>query len=125
MIKSCNILLDKFAYQRELLDTDEIEIKKSNNTLENAYDIILVNEDYTVGNILNEEIYETFYSQHEMLSYVGFKKMHPHDTDSVLRIAFNQPNAGKSNVKEILTTAFSDAMHKITKIKGCFDGSRK
>jgi DNA-directed RNA polymerase subunit L len=125
MIKACVILIHKIGLQRELLEADELEIKKANNTMENAYDVILVNEDYTVGNILNEELYETFYKEHEMLSYVGFKKMHPHDTDSILRVAFSQPNAGKSNVKEILTTVMSDAVAKINKIKGCFDGSRK
>jgi DNA-directed RNA polymerase subunit L len=120
MTKACDILIKKINIQRQLLDTDEMEIKASKNTLENSYDIILQNEDYTVGNILNSELYETFYLHHEMLSYVGFKKMHPHDDDSIIRVAFVQPNAGKSNVKEILTTVMVDAIQKITRISSTF-----
>jgi DNA-directed RNA polymerase subunit L len=124
MFKACDILIKKINIQRQLLDTDEMEIKASKNTLENSYDIILKNEDYTVGNILNSELYETFYLEHEMLSYVGFKKMHPHDDDSIIRVAFNQPNAGKSNVKEILTTVMVDAIKKIERIRFIFSESR-
>jgi DNA-directed RNA polymerase subunit L len=121
---ACDILIQKINIQRHLLDTDEMEIKPSDNTLENSYDVILHNEDYTVGNILNSELYETFYRQLEVLTYVGFKKMHPHDTDSILRISFKEPS-GKSTVKDILTTVIVDSIRKIEDIKACFDGSRK
>jgi hypothetical protein len=47
--------------------------------------------------------------------------MHPHDDDSIIRVAFKQPNAGKTNVKELLTTVFADAIRKIAKIKSWFD----
>jgi DNA-directed RNA polymerase subunit L len=124
IIKACDILIDKIKYQRKLLDADELEIKQSDNTLENCYDIILENEDYTVGNIFNNETFETFYNQHKILTYTGFKKMHPHDTHSVLRIAFKEP-AGKNVVKDILTQVIVDAIKKINDIKGCFNGGRK
>jgi DNA-directed RNA polymerase subunit L len=125
MTKACDILIRKINIQRQLLDTDEMEITASKNTLENSYDIILQNEDYTVGNILNSELYQTFYLGHEVLSYIGFKKMHPHDDDSIIRVAFNQPNAGKSNVKEILTTVMVDAIQKITRVRATFHNLSK
>jgi len=121
MRQACVILIQKIYTQRRLMESDEMEISASKNTLENSYDIILQNEDYTLGNILNSELYETFYLGHTVLSYVGFKKMHPHDDDSIIRVAFKQPNAGKTNVKELLTTVFADAIRKITRIRDCFD----
>lgn len=125
VIKACEILIQKINIQKELLDRDELPIEPANNTLENCYDVTLVNEDYTVGTILNNELYETFYKEHKTLSYTGFKKMHPHDTDSLLRIAFSGPTSGKTNVKEILTTVIVDAVRKIESIIGCFSGRRK
>ena len=125
VIKACQILIEKIDIQKQLLDKDELNIEKSDNTLENCYDVTLVNEDYTVGVILNNEIYETFYKEHKTLSYTGFKKMHPHDTDSLLRIAFIEPNSGKSAVKEILTAVMVDAVQKIESVIDCFSGRRR
>jgi len=125
IIKGCQILIDKINIQKQLLETDEMEIEHSENTLENCYDVTLQNEDYTVGTILNTELYETFYKQHKMLSYVGFKKMHPHDTDSILRLAFVEATSGKSAVKELLLTVITDAIKKVNSIIDCFSGKRR
>jgi DNA-directed RNA polymerase alpha subunit len=125
IIKACEILIQKIDMQKQLLDRDELSIEPANNTLENCYDVTLVNEDYTVGVILNHELYETFYNEHKTLSYTGFKKMHPHDTDSLIRIAFSGPTSGKTNVKEILTTVIVDAVRKIESVIECFSGRRK
>jgi DNA-directed RNA polymerase subunit L len=125
VVKACQILIGKIDMQKQLLDKDELPIEKSDNTLENCYDVTLVNEDYTVGVILNNELYETFYNQHKTLSYTGFKKMHPHDTDSILRIAFVETTSGKSAVKEILTTVIVDAVRKIESVIECFSGKRR
>jgi len=125
IIKGCQILIDKINIQKQLLETDEMEIEPSENTLENCYDVTLQNEDYTVGTILNTELYETFYKQHKMLSYVGFKKMHPHDTDSILRLAFVEATSGKSAVKELLLTVITDAIKKVNSIIDCFSGKRR
>ena len=119
------ILIQKIDSQKQLLDRDELSIEPANNTLENCYDVTLVNEDYTVGVILNHELYETFYNEHKTLSYTGFKKMHPHDTDSLIRIAFVEPTSGKTAVKEILTTVIVGAVRKIESVIECFSGRRK
>ena len=125
IIKACEILIQKIDMQKQLLDKDELPIEPADNTLENCYDVTLVNEDYTVGTILNNELYETFYKEHKTLSYTGFKKMHPHDTDSLLRIAFSEPTSGKTAVKELLTTVIVDAVRKIESVIECFSGRRR
>ena len=125
IIKACEILMHKLDTQKQLLDKDELSIEPAHSTLENCYDITLENEDYTVGTILNYEIYETFYKEHETLSYIGFKKLHPHDTHSLIRIAFNESTSGKSTVKEVLTTVIANAMTQIDSILQCFSGRRR
>ena len=124
MIKACEILLDKFAEQDRLLDDDVMEIKPANVTMENTYDVVLVNEDYTVGNILNFEIYDIYYNDLKRVSYVGFKKMHPHDNDSLLRVSIVEANLGKEFVKQMLKTVIKQVIENIQQIKGLFDGSR-
>ena len=124
MIKACEILLDKFQEQGRLLDEDTLEIKPANVTMENTYDVVLVNEDYTVGNILNFEIYDIYYNDLKKVSYVGFKKMHPHDSDSLLRISIVEANLGKEFVKQMLKTVIKEILNNIQQIKGLFDGSR-
>jgi DNA-directed RNA polymerase subunit L len=125
IIKGCDVLLKKLELLKNAFDQDEVEIKPSDNTMENSYDIILVNEDYTIGNILNYELYSIFYTDLKMLDYVGFKKLHPHDSDSIVRIAITDKTKGISTVKTMLKAVIGDCEKKIHGIKGCFDGSRK
>ena len=125
IVKSCQILMDKFVELKQILDKDQIEIQPSDSTMDTSYDVILENEDYTVGNILNYELYDTYYRDLKKLTYVGFKKMHPHDTHSILRVAFTEPTAGKDTVRQLLAAVFETAFKELSHIKGLFDGGRK
>jgi len=124
IIKAIEILLKKFEALKLSLSQDEIEITASDNTMENCYDVTLVNEDYTIGNILNYELYTIFYTELKMLDYVGFKKLHPHDTDSLLRLSLSDKTKGVPGVKTMLNTVIEEAEKKLKEMKGCFDGSR-
>jgi DNA-directed RNA polymerase subunit L len=125
ILEACVILLQKLDTLTINIDNDEIEIKESDNTLENCYDITLVNEDYTIGNILNYELYKIFYKDLKVLNYVGFKKIHPHDSDSILRVSIEDNKKGVSTVKTMLKSVIEEAVKTISGIKGCFDGTRK
>ena len=125
IIKSCDILNTRFEELKKMLSNDEVEIKVSDNTMENCYDIVLVNEDYTIGNILNYELYQVFYSELKVLDYVGFKKLHPHDSDSILRMSLTDKTKGVSSIKTMLQGTIDQATKKLKSIKGCFDGTRE
>jgi DNA-directed RNA polymerase subunit L len=125
IIKSCNIVIDNLENIKRSLEQDEIEIKPSINTMDNSYDITLVNNDYTIGNILNYELYSVFYQELKALDYVGFKKMHPHDNDSIIRVSVSDKTKGVSAVKTMLNASIEEAIKKLESIKGCFNGSRK
>lgn len=122
--EACVILIDKFKNLAKIIENDEISIQQSVTTLENSYDIILENEDYTVGNILNYEIYSVFYMDLKQLNYVGFKKMHPHDDHSILRVAFVKETDNKATVKVILISTINTVVKKINSIKSWFDAKK-
>ena len=124
IIKSCQILLKKFTDFAEMLDQDKVDIHASDNTLENCYDVILENEDYTFGNILNFELYTIFYVDLKTLNYVGFKKLHPHDSSSIVRMSLTDPTKGVPAVKTMLKACLEKSVKKIQSVIGCFDGSR-
>ena len=85
--KACEILIEQFKYQDTLIEKDELKIEKSQNTMSNSFDIILENEDYTIGKVLEYFLYTKFYET-KLLTFCGFKKMHPHDSYSIIRVAY-------------------------------------
>ena len=46
---ACKILINRFNAVGTLIERDELEVKTSENTMSNCFDIILENEDYTIG----------------------------------------------------------------------------
>lgn len=89
--KACDIMIEKINNINNLIDKQELPIKESLNTLVNCYDITLSNEDYTLGKVLEYLLHEQYYANNNILTYVGFKKFHPHDDDSIIRVAFKNP----------------------------------
>lgn len=124
IIESCKILIRKLEELKNLIETDEVKIERSDNVLENCYDVTLENEDYTIGNILNYELYRIFYTELKQINYIGFKKLHPHDSDSILRISVEDSTKGISTVKVMVIAVIDEAVKKLTVVKGLFDGTR-
>ena len=113
--KACEILIDKFQYQDTLLEKDELEIKKAENTMSNSFDIILENEDYTIGKVLEYFMYTKFYET-KMLTFCGFKKMHPHDSYSIIRVAYKDA-IDKSSIKGHLKECIDDSIQVFSRVK--------
>ena len=114
--KSCDILIEKLNLLNNMMQEDNITIKPSITTMDNSYDIILENEDYTIGNILNYIIYTVFYKDTKTLSFCGFKKMHPHDPEIILRLAFNSPTA-KNTIKTMFKFTIEEAVKVFTDLR--------
>lgn len=62
------------------------------STMENSWDIILQRDDYTMGLMIERILYTEFYEKTEEMTFVGFKKYHPHDGYSVIRVAYSSDN---------------------------------
>jgi DNA-directed RNA polymerase alpha subunit len=89
--KACNIIINKLNTLKELYNSNKGLIEETKSSIiKNCYDVTLPNEDYTIGKIIEYIIHMDFYKNGSELSYIGFIKKHPHDTDSYIRFAFNQ-----------------------------------
>jgi DNA-directed RNA polymerase alpha subunit len=94
------------------------EVTNYPSTMENSFDIIMQNEDYTLGNILQHFMYEIFYMGEKTIIYSGFQKFHPHDNESVLRIAYKKPITNDVLVDDLKKAGLKaiDILRKIQKL---------
>jgi DNA-directed RNA polymerase II subunit RPB3 len=116
---ACAVLQGKFVDLIQQIDADEFAINTGESTMLNCYDLILVNEDYTVGKVIEYILYERFFRGEKILSFCGFKKFHPHDPDSIIRIAYKN-DTDKTMVRQHLRSACVDAQEFYTMIYGMF-----
>jgi DNA-directed RNA polymerase subunit L len=113
---ACKIMIDKVTNVENMLEKDEITIKSSDNTMSNSYDVILEGEDYTVGKVIEYFLLTNFYEK-KMMTFCGFKMMHPHDTYSIIRVAYAEA-VEISTIKGHLNECISytkDVFRKINK----------
>lgn len=102
MIMACDILINKSQKFYNLFEQEKIEILKDETTMENSFDIVLQNEDYTLGKVIEYLLHEEFYKKKDTFTYVGFLKPHPHDNYSIIRISFKNKNeADNDNISII------------------------
>jgi DNA-directed RNA polymerase subunit L len=116
--KACDILIKRLDYLDTIIEQDKLEINNSLSTLENSYDIILENDDYTIGKIIEYFLYSKFYET-EILTFCGFKKMHPHDADSIIRLAYRVAME-KSTIKGHLKECIDSGKNIFKKLKKDF-----
>jgi DNA-directed RNA polymerase subunit L len=91
IIKACNIInrkLDEFVKSISAeLDINELT---NQNTISNCFDVILKDDDYTIGKVIEYMMFSRYYEGESTLSFCGYKKMHPHDPHSILRLAYTK-----------------------------------
>lgn len=113
---ACDIIIKRLNEIDTQIETDKLVIQKSNNTLKNSYDIILEDDDYTIGKIIEYALYNKFYEGSKILNYCGYKKMHPHDSESIIRIAYDMEEP-ETFVKQNLKECINDLITVYQKIK--------
>jgi DNA-directed RNA polymerase subunit L len=125
---SCDILIARLRGLDQIIEQDQLKINISQNTMTNCFDIILENEDYTIGKIVEYVLYAKFFEQKQdeqnVLSYCGFKKMHPHDPDSIIRVAYLEPS-DRTTIKGHLKECITDAIQVYEKCKKLFSNMSK
>ena len=118
--KACRLLQERIERFQKAVQSDSVPMHFSDESKEmgytsvvspniDAYDVILENEDYTLGYILEYFLYSLFYkANHSLknkpeLTYIGFKKYHPHDDYSVIRMCSNRYNSNDNNANVTYT----------------------
>ena len=120
MQKATKIINSKMEKIKNSIHEQKIQIINSPTTLANSFDIILENEGYTIGKVLEFILYHKYYQNGETLSYLGFIKKHPHDSDGLLRIAFRE-QADHARALELLIEAIDNSIHIFNTIKTQFE----
>ncbi len=114
---ACQIMIDKLDHQLDNINADKLDIKIADNTMKNCFDITFENEDYTIGKVIEYALLTLFYESKGSMTYCGYKMLHPHDSFSLIRVAYKEP-VETSNVKGNLITAIKYS-------SGVFDNIKK
>ena len=127
--KGAYVMINKLKKFSDNLQTDENMITESNSTIQHCFDIILIDEDYTLGKVLEYILYENYYisdksqinedENSNVLTYCGFTKPHPHINKSLLRIAFVS-NKEKQDIITLLVNVSNTATTIFNKIANEF-----
>ena len=112
---ACDAIIKKLISLQQQINNNSSLITESINTIENSYDIILENEDYTIGKIVEFILYKKYFIELQELSFCGFIKEHPHNDNSIIRIAFKNivENSDIKNMFNICTKILIDIFTKI------------
>ena len=114
-------IIRRLAKLYEICQNDKLIINKEKTTMTNSVDITLENEDYTIGKIIEYILHQEYYLGDRILDYIGFIKMHPHDTDSFIRMSFSSPeNFSDDNIKSVVGYACQTGIKIFTNLKEYF-----
>jgi len=113
------ILVETFMEIVRLLEANSVPILVSENTIPNCYDVLLEGMDYTVGCVLEAILYTSYFKGDKSVSFVAFKKLHPHDENGTLRVAFSTA-IDKGLVSSYIRNASLGAMDVFKKIQEYF-----
>jgi DNA-directed RNA polymerase subunit L len=97
---ACKNLVDRLDKLKTIIETNDIEISPSESTIKNCFDVLLKDDDYTIGKSIEFAMYSKFYESNKTLNYCGYVKSHPHDPDSILRVGYREEIADSSVVKQ-------------------------
>jgi DNA-directed RNA polymerase alpha subunit/DNA-directed RNA polymerase subunit L len=116
MFMACRILCSKL---KQILKNETFTLEPSVSTMTNAFDIWLMNEDHTIGKMIEYCFYSSLYENAKQLHFVGFVKNHPHDSNCMIRIAYKRPIA-LSDVKTDFFKTVKDSMAVLKEVSKAF-----
>ena len=107
--KAIKIIIKKLQYVIDLYTQDNKYIINSDVSIPNCFDIIMENEDFTIGKILEFALYDKYYLNEKTITFCGFSKPHPHINISKIRIGFKEPT-DKNTVVVYLRAVATEAI---------------
>jgi len=90
-----------------------VELLHTTSTIENGYDVMIHDEDYTLGMMLQYMLYSAHYEGDKKMTFCGFKKFHPHDNHIMIRVGYTE-----TTEQSVVATDFMEALKNI---KDVFD----
>ena len=108
---ACSILIEKISNYIQIVNNNNLQINDSESTMEYCYDIIFDNNmTTTLGKVFEYIGYSLFYENNNIISFICYKKIHPHDNHSILRLTFNIDKITQEteNLDEFMKTFIND-----------------
>lgn len=111
---ACKIMVENLLQFRDMTN---ITIVNSETTISNCKDIVS-QIDYSIGNMLEYFIYQIYYEGNKELVFVNFLKEHPHDTNSILRIALKPET--ETTIEVMIPSVCDIIIEYLTKVSNLF-----
>jgi hypothetical protein len=81
VVNAINIIIDNI---QSISNTVDIV----HGITDKEYKIMMYKEEYTIGKLFENAMFATYFENSQILTYCGFKKLHPHDTYALLRLEY-------------------------------------
>ena len=114
--KACISLKKKLDVISSLLETKTLDIKRG-NTIETSFDIVIPNDNYTIGKIIEFALYSLYFKERSILSFVGYNKVHPHVDYGVIRVMFHKEEHDENYIYNMLPQAITSLKNLYSKIQ--------
>ena len=109
--KAAQIMINKCTKFIRDIESGENHIIPTVSTIQNGFDIELKWEDYTLGKVLEFFLHDKHYAEDQTVTYCSFRKIHPHNPDSMIRVGFAETVGVDENiVAHYITTCARDAI---------------
>jgi DNA-directed RNA polymerase subunit L len=109
--KAAQIMINKCTKFIRDIESGENNIIPTVSTLQNGFDIELKGEDYTLGKVLEYFLHDKHYAEDQTITYCAFRKIHPHNPDSMIRVGFAETvGVDEGIVAQYITTCARDAI---------------
>ena len=109
--KAAQIMINKCTKFIRDIESGENHIIPTVSTIQNGFDIELKGEDYTLGKVLEFFLHDKHYAEDQTVTYCSFRKIHPHNPDSMIRVGFAETvGVDESIVAQYITTCARDAI---------------
>lgn len=119
--KAAQIMINKCTKFIRDIESGENHIIPTVSTIQNGFDIELKGEDYTLGKVLEFFLHDKHYADDQTVTYCAFRKIHPHNPDSMIRVGFaDTVGVDEGIVAEYITTCARDAISVFEHIRDQF-----
>jgi len=119
--KAAQIMINKCTKFIRDIESGENHIIPTVSTIQNGYDIELKGEDYTLGKVLEFFLHDKHYAEDQTVTYCAFRKIHPHNPDSMIRVGFAETvGVDEGIAAEYITTCARDAIAVFEHIRDQF-----
>ena len=113
--KACELLINNLKSLD--FESKNILISDSKTTIANSFDITFINQDYTLGKVLEYYLFKNYFENEDekKLTYCGFNKDHPHNNEIVIRLGFIE-ETDPSKIKPLFSHVIEEAIEHLNNI---------